>query len=296
MKCEEIEKIMDFAYGYLILKSYFFLLKTELRNEEYPNKEYLKKWREFLDEVDYNVLLNEAFMKIKNAVNGSSLDIYDNLDKASYFALIHPNHPSITLGFIKDADLWDVWLHNQPFDIIRDAVADNLSLADGDKVIDFGCGSVSPVYYGSIVGPNGIYTGIDYSKPLLDIAEARVKEQKLDWVRLRHARVDSKLLFKRTYDYVVCTSILEYIENTRAVLRNAAEALNYDGVMIVFSKLFKDLEPEKYGLMKLYYSLIPSFNDFPSVSEILKALDSMGIDYGYKQLSKHFLRIEFKGR
>ncbi len=281
---------VDFIYGYMILKSYFFKIKTNIENSDYPNSEYVRRWREFCNRTDFESLLRKAFDLISTPPSSDCLNLFDCLDRSSYFALIHKEHPNITLGFIKDADLWDLWLREGIFRVAREKTAEMLSLSNGDKVVDFGCGSSSPLFYGEIVGPNGLYSGIDFSKPLLNLARIRVRENHLDWVNLRQEYVDTRLIFKRRYDYVICSSILQYAD-VGAVLRNAIEALGGNGVIVIFSEVFSDLEPEKAELFELYYSLIPQFKRFPSVTEILNYL-SQFCEYRYKLLDKNFLKIE----
>ena len=281
---------IDFIYGYMILKSYFFKIRTNVETSDYPNSEYAKRWREFCSKVNFESLLRKAFELISLPPSSDCLNLFDCLDRSSYFALIHREHPNITLGFIKDADLWDLWLREGIFRVAREKIAEILSLSNGDKVVDFGCGSASPTFYGEIVGPNGIYSGIDFSKPLLNLAKIRAKENRLDWVNLRQEYVDTRLIFRRKYDYVICSSILQYAD-VRAVLRNAVEALGGNGTIVIFSEVFSDLEPEKSELFELYYSLIPQFKRFPSVSEILNYL-SQFCEYKYKMIDKNFLKID----
>jgi len=280
----------DFIYGYMILKAYFFRIKTRVENSVYPNEEYAKRWREFYNSVNFESLLKKALELILTPPATDCLNFFDCLDRSSYFALIHRDHPNITLGFLKDADLWDLWLREGIFVLAREKISEMLSISNGDKVVDFGCGSVSPIFYGELVGPNGVYSGIDYSKPLLNLAKIRIKENRLGWVNLRQEYVDSKLIFKRRYDYVICSSILQYT-HIKPVLRNAVEALNGEGVIAIFSEVFSDIEPEKAELLELYYSLIPQFKRFPSVTEILNYL-SMFCEYKYNLIDKNFLKIE----
>ncbi len=281
---------MDFVYGYMILKSYFFKIKTNVENTEYPNSEYARRWRDFCSRIDFESMLRKAFKLISTPPSSDCLNLFDCLDRASYFALIHKDHPNITLGFIKDADLWDLWLREGIFRLARERIAEILSLSDGDKVVDFGCGSASPPFYGELVGPNGIYSGIDFSKPLLNLAKIRVRENRLGWVNLKQEYADSKLIFRRGYDYVICSSILQYAD-VRAVLRNAVEALGGNGVIAIFSEVFADLEPEKAELFELYYSLIPQFKGFPRLSEILNYL-SQFCEFKYDLIDKNFVKIE----
>jgi len=293
----KVSDVLDFVYGYLLFKAYFFNIKTNVCNTSYPNESYAKRWREFIKSLSKDAL-NKALKLVTekaDVVFSGALDIYDCFDRASYFALIHPNHPNITLGFVKDADLWDMWLTEGIYKIVRRAIAEIADISSGDKVIDFGCGSASPTFYGNIVGSNGIYTGIDYSKPLLNLAYVRVKDEKIaDRVNLRQEYVDSKLVFKRCYDIVICSSVLQYVD-LKSTLTNAVNALNGEGIIVVFSETFSDVDTEKTKLFELYYSLIPSFRRFPSIKEICEILDLI-CDYRYELIDTHLLKVEVSNR
>lgn len=296
-RAAEIDDVMDFVHGYLILKSYIFSLKTKVREAMYPNEGYANLWRNFLRKVDFKELLSDAVGRISSPVDGGFIDIYDTMDRASYFALIHAQHPNITLGFIKDADLWNIWLENGIYRVVREAIAELLGIGKGDRIVDFGCGSASPSFYADIVGYTGYYAGIDLSKPLLSIAETKVRNLGLyDWVSLRLDSADAKQEFRRKYDFAILSSVLEYTGSVKGVLRNSLDAIGYEGKVVVFSEIFSDIEPEKIEIFKLYYSLIPSFNDFPSVSGILEILDEIGISYSYRLIGKHFLLIDVRGK
>lgn len=285
-----IDRFMDFYYGYLILKSYVFKLRFE---NGYPNRDYEEKWRKFLSEADYEGLLDEALSYMKNEIDGRVIDIIDTMEKASYYALIHPNHPNITLGFVKDADLWNLWLEFGIYRYVREFVAEVLSIGKGDKIIDFGCGSASPQFFAELVGNSGYYSGIDYSKPLLKIAESNCKESgTCDRINLRQAYFDTKLEFKREYDIVILSAVLEYASELKLVIRNALSAIKFEGRLIIFSELFTDFEPEREELMNLYYSLVPNFRKFPSVSEIQNELDRIGVLYKIKNYGKHILVVD----
>ncbi len=290
---KKLSDIIDFVYGYMLFKAYFFNIKTNVCNMRYPNESYARKWREFVRSLNVDALNKALKLVIEKAdtVFSGVLNIYDCFDRASYFALIHPDHPNITLGFVKDADLWDMWLTDGIYKIVREVIAEVADISNGDKVADFGCGSASPTFYGTLVGSSGIYTGIDYSKPLLNLAYVRIKDEKIaDRVNLRREYVDSKLVFRRSYDIVICSSILQYVD-LKSTLTNAVNALNGEGTIVVFSETFSDVDPEKTKLFELYYSLIPSFKKFPSIKEISEILDPI-CDYRYKLIDTHLLKIE----
>ncbi len=284
-----LDRYLDFLYGYLILKARIFRLRL---NEEYFNLDYQTKWESYLEKANFEELIDVACRYIKGDVDGRILDIADVMDRASYFALIHPDHPNITLGFLKDADLWNLWLESGIYRYAREAISETCKIGKGDKVVDFGCGSASPSFYSELLGEYGLYVGIDYSRPLLKIAMSSCKEKNLtDRVKLVQGLAESKMEFGKRYDLAILSSILEY-SNTRAVLKNVINALNGEGTIIVFSELFRDVQPERERLFELYYSLIPNFKKFPAVNEIQDFLDSSGHLYKIKMYGSHLLRID----
>jgi len=292
-----LEETLDFMYGYLTLRAYFFTLRTRLNESGigFPNSSYAEMWMNAFGSVDKEKLLRNAFEFVSRECDASCIDLCDTFDRASYFALIHPNHPNITLGFVKDADLWNIWLSESPFSVAREVIAEILGLGqDSIKLVDLGCGSVSPAYYGSVMGSKGVYSGIDASHSMVRIAESKVRAERLDWVSVRRDNAETRLVAKRKYDAVICSSLLQYT-SIQPVLRNAGELTDYDGVLVIFSELFRDVEPEKEKIMNLYYSLVPGFRSFPAISEILDCLDSMGVSYRYKA-GRNILLVEFSGR
>ncbi len=285
----KVDRFMDFIYGYFILKAYIFKLRF---NEDYYNFDYMEKWKKFLKKSDFKKLLHIACDLMKDDADGKVLDIVDVMERSSYFALIHPGHPNITLGFLKDADLWNLWLENGIYKYARETISEIYGIGNGDKIVDFGCGSVSPSFYAELVGEYGFYAGIDYSKPLLRIANSNCREKNLsDRVKLIQSFVDTKMEFGRRYDIAVLSSILEY-SDMKGVLRNAINALHGDGKIVIFSELFTDIHPEREELFNLYYSLIPNFRKFPSVGEIKNILNSFDVLYKIKLHGSHFLVVE----
>lgn len=250
------------------------------------------RWKSYLERANFEELIELACVYIKGEVDGRILDVADVMDRASYFALIHPDHPNITLGFFKDADLWNLWLESGIYRYAREAISETCNIGRGDRIIDFGCGSASPSFYSELIGEYGFYAGVDYSRPLLKIAKSNCKEKNLiDRVKLIQGFVESKMEFGREYDLAILSSILEY-SSTRAVLKNAVNALNGQGTIIVFSELFRDVQPEREKLLELYYSLIPNFKKFPAVMEIQDFLDSSGYLYKIKMYGSHILKID----
>lgn len=284
----ELDSMLDAIYGYMVLKAYVFSLRF---NGNYANGDYAERWKKYIEKFDKKEL-NKACESLKNCKDGKVLDLVDAMDRSSYYALIHPEHPNITLGFIKDADLWNLWLESGIYRYARSAIADVVGIGIGDKIVDFGCGSASPRFYASLVGSSGAYVGVDYSKPLLNIAEKKCKNENIiDRVKLIHAKAESRIHFNKRYDIAVISAVAEY-SSLNGILRNALEALGYEGNIAIFSELFVDLQPEREELFNLYYSLIPGFTSFPSLGEIREFFEKTGVDYSIETYGNHLVVIQ----
>ena len=61
-------------------------------------------------------------------------------------------------------------LNSQLTKIYRTIIKELGEITKGKRVLDLGCGSVSPEEIGKVVGYEGLYMGVDFSHNLLDIA------------------------------------------------------------------------------------------------------------------------------
>jgi len=134
------------------------------------------------------------------------IPIFEEIYRMVDYALISPEHPKILMDFDKDSDFWDMRLGVQLNSIYRRLINQIGELKDGMKVLDLGCGSVSPIELGKHVGPNGEYVGVDFSPGLLSIAEQKVRNLGFDWVTLKELDIRNAIP-KRKYDRVVISFV-----------------------------------------------------------------------------------------
>lgn len=157
--------------------------------------------------------------------------VLEEIYKMADYAFITPTHPQILMDFDKDADFWDMRMSTSFSNLYRRAIAEVAEIKPGMSVLDIGCGSVSPSYFGRLVGYNGFYLGLDYSYALLDIARARIAGEALPVVL---KEIDATIIRPvNSYDVVIMSFVLEYIQNRKRAIKNALEGLREGGKLVI---------------------------------------------------------------
>lgn len=188
--------------------------------------------------------------------------------------LVDPNNPLATTDFERDANIWSVWLENEWFRSVRRVITEIGGIGKRDYVLDMGCGSISPLYYGEVVGENGKVTGLDKSKKMIDIARAKIEHRGYSWVEVEQCDIEKDVGLDEEYDVVVISMVLEYVHKLEKVLENAYNALKDDGKIIIF-KMPDD------PIINFTEALIPQFVKLRSTREVREALTKVIIkEYG----------------
>jgi len=216
------------------------------------------------------------------------VQIVEELYKMADYAFISAEHPKILMDFDKGADFWDMRLLMELNRTYRQLAASLLGLEDGMRILDLGCGSVSPVELGEAVGPNGKYVGVDFSPGLLSIAKARVRNARMDWVVLREMDI-RKLVVKNTYDAVVMSFVLEYLENPGAAVKRAIGTLEPGGKLVIIEP-FRDNYP-RIAALEFFESLTREFTHFPSSEDIIAAVEESPYDVKVEPVGKSALLV-----
>jgi len=203
------------------------------------------------------------------------VQILEELYKMADYAFISREHPKILMDFDKGADFWDMRMLTEPYTTYRRLVAEVLGLHDGMKVIDLGCGSVSPVELGEAVGPNGKYVGVDFSPGLLSIAHSRLKNARIDWVVLKEMDI-RRLVHRNTYDAAIVGFVLEYFKNPSTVVERALEMLSPGGRLLIVEP-FRDMYP-RIAALEFFESLTPEFVQFPTTHAVRDAIENSPFD------------------
>ncbi|AFK22192.1 putative SAM-dependent methyltransferase [Pyrococcus sp. ST04] len=216
------------------------------------------------------------------------IPMFEEMYKMVDFALISPDHPYVLMDFDKDADFWDMRLSTSFHEAYRELIIRLAGLGNGTYVLDLGCGSVSPAYFGKFVGEDGKYVGVDYSPALLEIAKARVSKMNFP-VELKE--LDIGLIKPRTmYDVAIMSFILEYVTNRREVLRKVLDGLSPGGKVIVIDA-FRD-EFANVEALEFFEGLNASFVGYPSKAEIREILLGEGFDVKFEDYGKSILLIQ----
>ncbi|NJE04850.1 methyltransferase domain-containing protein [Thermococcus sp. M36] len=211
------------------------------------------------------------------------VQILDEIYKMADYAFISQEHPKVLMDFDRGADFWDMRLMTEINRLSRRLAVELTGIEDGMRVLDLGCGSVSPVEIGEAVGPNGKYVGVDFSPGLMSIANTRVRNSRMDWVVLKEMDI-RKILPRNTYDAVIMSFVLEYVENPEAVVRKALDLLD-PGAKLVIIEPFRDMYPAAPAL-EFFESLTPEFAGFPATSQIISAVEG----------SPHDTKVETYGK
>jgi ubiquinone/menaquinone biosynthesis C-methylase UbiE len=244
-----------------------------------------KNGRLYFDGFSYTIHIpNEKYDLLVSDWVPIQEEIYRMVD----YAFITPVHPHVLMDFDKDADFWDMRMSTEFSRLYRTAMAQVAGLRPGMQVLDIGCGSYSPLQFGSMIGYNGFYLGIDYSPALLEIARARVEGKGLP-VELKE--MDAKLIRPvNEYDTIFMSFVLEYIGDFPRVLKGAMEALKSGGTMVIlepFRDRFKHIQA-----LKFFEALNKYFVGFPSAEEVKRAILNEGFDVEISQPARSVLRIK----
>ena len=212
-------------------------------------------------------------------------EIYRMVD----YAFITPTHPHVLMDFDKDADFWDIRMTTDFADLYRKTISVAAGLEQGMSVLDLGCGSAAPSYFGRIVGYDGFYTGVDYSSAILEIAKSRAETDNLP-VELKE--LDVRLIRPvNEYDVAVVSYLLEYLkpDDYGRVLKRTLETLKPGGRLIIlepFREEFKHIEA-----LEFFEKLNKDFVGFPRRNDVIRTIEGNGFDVSIEPLGRSLLRV-----
>jgi ubiquinone/menaquinone biosynthesis C-methylase UbiE len=121
-----------------------------------------------------------------------------------------------------------------------------------DLVLDAGCGT--GVNFSRLSGRVADIVGIDLSEEMLGRAERRIAAEKIKNVRLLLGNVAHIEFPSGTFDKVVCTSVLQYLndDECEAALKEMIRVCKYRAIMVIHLKNRTSL----YGLTRMMVQFI----------------------------------------
>ena len=130
--------------------------------------------------------------------------------------------------FDKEAANWDAHpVRTKLADDVTNAILDQVALTPGMDVLDFGCGTgllalrVAPLVR--------TVTGVDSSRGMLEVLDAKVLSQGRTNVRTRHLQPGERLT--GAYDVIVSSMTFHHIEDTGAQLAQLFQAIKDPGYL-----------------------------------------------------------------
>ena len=111
--------------------------------------------------------------------------------------------------------------------------AQRAGLADGQEVLDLGCGWGSLTLWAAARYPGSRFTAVSNSHAQRAFIEAAAAARGLTNVRVRTADVRTLLLPARAFDRVVSVEMFEHMRNYQQLLRRIADWLRPDGALFV---------------------------------------------------------------
>ncbi|MBC7230920.1 MAG: class I SAM-dependent methyltransferase [Actinobacteria bacterium] len=152
-------------------------------------------------------------------------------------------------------DIWARWLDDAEREVsadrqvrllrsqVRDRVLHRASLRPGAVVLDLGCGTgFLSLEAARVVGRGGMVIAADSSEGALRTLSRRAEERGLENLRPLHADVGRLPVEDRAVDAVVSRSVLCYVRDRAAVLREALRVLKPGGFLSIFEPVLAEEE------------------------------------------------------
>lgn len=142
------------------------------------------------------------------------------------------NQPMVELWNGVDTAAWTT--HPDRYDTMLapfgEAVLDAARPKPGENVLDVGCGAGALTLAAArVVGPTGTATGVDISRPLLDLAAQRADQSGLTTAVFDHADAQTAPLEPDTYDVIVSRFGVMFFDDPVAAFSNLRRAARPGG-------------------------------------------------------------------
>lgn len=142
---------------------------------------------------------------------------------------------------------------------MRNIIADVVSRLEYDTVLDVGCGQGSLLQTIAPLNPRAKYAGVDFSDKALEVARRRAPQAEFARLDLIEGHLD------RRFDLVLCTDVVEHIEDDRKAIANLAAMT---GKYLLVSTL--------QGRMREYEKLVGHYRSY-AYGELAAKVEDCGL-------------------
>ncbi len=149
---------------------------------------------------------------------------------ADFFAHVLGRHRKYSCGLWEDGDTLDAAEQR-----MLDLTAGRARLADGQSVLDLGCGWGAFSLYAAARFPNSRITGVSNSQSQRQFIEAQARDRGLDNLRIITADINT-FDAGQVFDRIVSVEMMEHVRNYQQLFRNIASWMHADSVM--FTHIF----------------------------------------------------------
>ncbi len=140
--------------------------------------------------------------------------------------------------------------------------------------LDVGCGS--GVFLKILSEKSKKVYGIDGSGKMLEIATQKLRKYRIQNVSLFNCDLFEIDKYIKRVDLILCSSVLEYIEDFDGALNYLGNLLNFNGILIITLpnkySFYRKLLKQTYRLIKkpIYYGVIKNIYSFDVIYNTLK--------------------------
>jgi SAM-dependent methyltransferase len=143
----------------------------------------------------------------------------------------------------------------------------------GATVLDIGCGVGTVDFY--LAQQGFTVTGIDISNRAITLAKQSAHALNLDTqTTFINANIDTDPVTFSPFDYILCSEVIEHVENDQALLKKIHTLLKADGLVILTTPL-KEAPLKRWGLLEKFDRRVGHVRRY-SQKEIIQLVKSSG--------------------
>ncbi|WP_341751892.1 MULTISPECIES: bifunctional 2-polyprenyl-6-hydroxyphenol methylase/3-demethylubiquinol 3-O-methyltransferase UbiG [unclassified Candidatus Tisiphia] len=183
-------------------------------------------------------------MSTKSSINQIELEKFSKISSGWWqedgeFKILHQINP-IRLGYIIDK--------------IKDHfnIDDDVVLSSKLDILDVGCGG--GLITSALCKLNGTVTGIDALQSNIDIAMKHAEEENLNIQYLKSTAEELVYSNSKQYDVVLCLEVMEHIDNPSDFVKNLANLVKPNG-MIIISTINRTVKAYMLAILMAEYLL-----------------------------------------